>query len=80
MAPNLITSPVSQVSSRAENNNKQKTKPEHFPPQVSSGSAKVAFKTLTQNRRSGEMSFSKLPASMRDGEYVFTLQHDYGVR
>jgi len=48
--------------------------------EVSSGKARLAFKTLTQNQRRGEISFSRLPAAIPDGEYVFTLQRDYGVK
>lgn len=46
---------------------------------VTGGSAKVAWKMITSNERAGTLRFGKLPASMSDDDYVFTLQVDYGT-
>eukprot|EP00967_Tisochrysis_lutea_P127570 scaffold217113_cov36-Tisochrysis_lutea.AAC.5 len=49
--------------------------------EVSSGSAKLAFRTITQNVKQGAVNFGgRVIPSAPDGEYVFTLQKDYGVR
>eukprot|EP00966_Prymnesium_polylepis_P145493 3360199-Prymnesium_polylepis.1 len=34
---------------------------------------------ITSNERSGVLRFGKLPKVIADGEYIFTLQVDYGV-
>lgn len=46
---------------------------------VESGSSKLAWKMITSNNRAGVLRFGKLPSSIADGDYVFTLQVDYGV-
>eukprot|EP00962_Isochrysis_galbana_P000102 scaffold27_cov125-Isochrysis_galbana.AAC.11 len=48
--------------------------------EVSSGSSKLGFRTLTQNSSRGTIHFRRLIHAAPDGEYVFTLQRDYGVR
>lgn len=48
--------------------------------EVSSGAAKLGYRTLTQNQSRGTVCFRRLIETAPDGEYVFTLQRDYGVR
>ena len=47
--------------------------------EVESGSSKAAWKMITSNERSGVLRFGKLPKTIADGQYIFTLQVDYGV-
>ena len=47
--------------------------------EVENGSAKILWKMVTSNEKSGVVRFGKLPKVIADGEYVFTLQIDYGV-
>lgn len=49
---------------------------------VQSGAAKVAWRLLTRNEKAGKVTFGRLclgKDGVPDGEYVFTLQADYGV-
>ncbi|KAL1525631.1 hypothetical protein AB1Y20_020484 [Prymnesium parvum] len=47
--------------------------------EVESGTAKVAWKMIKSNHRMGYAEFGRLPKTIEDGKYVFTLQVDYGV-
>ena len=48
--------------------------------EVQGHGARLAWKGITRNNPYGVLEFSKLPAELEDGEYVFTLQRDYGIK